>query len=159
MSINFKPESIYSEGSQYYKHGRQFQAFGKGISFYFQHQLMKVLSEYKYAVARNGYSINKDLSEFESILCLRKVNGDLMDIYAYNILDTEGNSGSVYPYYFYSTIDMKIANIIYKTDCGNSNTLEEMKFFYVKDLVGLDGKRTGAYYFCEFYNLHNLSNE
>jgi hypothetical protein len=151
LTINFSVDKIYSDGSQYKSHGDQFRAFGKGISFYFQNQLMLCLSEYKFAVAREGYSVKTDLADFESVLTLKKATGDIMNVYAYNRV---GNGyGGMYPYYFYSTIDMKIAGKTYSTECGNLKTLNDMKMFFVEDLEGLDGQKTGAYYFCKFYNI------
>lgn len=151
LTINFDTDKIYTDGSRYKSHGNQFGAFGKGISFYFHHQLMLSLSEYKFAVAREGYSINKDLAGFESVLTLKKTSGDMMHIYAYNRV---GNGyGGMYPYYFYSTIDMKIAGKAYSTECGNMKSLNDMKMFFVKDIEGLDGLKTGAFYFCKFYNI------
>ncbi len=151
LTINFNVDKIYSDGSRYKSHGDQFRAFGKGISFYFQNQLMLCLSEYKFAVAREGYSVKTDLADFESVLTLKKSTGDIMNVYAYNRV---GNGyGGMYPYYFYSNIDMKIAGKIYSTECGNLKTLNDMKMFFVEDLEGLDGQKTGAYYFCKFYNI------
>ncbi|MDS1031561.1 hypothetical protein RDV77_02850 [Porphyromonadaceae sp. NP-X] len=151
LTINFNVDKIYSDGSRYKSHGDQFRAFGKGISFYFQNQLMLCLSEYKFAVEREGYSVKTDLADFESVLTLKKSTGDIMNVYAYNRV---GNGyGGMYPYYFYSTIDMKIAGKTYSTECGNLKTLNDMKMFFVEDLEGLDGQKTGAYYFCKFFNI------
>ncbi len=151
LIINFDIDKIYSNGSQYQRHGIQYKAFGKGISFYFHNQLMNCLSEYKFMVAREGYSINNDLANFESVLTLKKTNGDIMNVYAYNRV---GNGyGGMFPYYFYSTIHMKIGGKAYTTECGNLKTLNDMKMFFVENLEGLDGQKTGAYYFCKFYNI------
>lgn len=151
LTINFNVDKIYTTGSRYKRHGDQFRAFGKGISFYFHNQLMNCLSEYKFSVAREGYLVNNDLANFESVLTLKKSNGDFMNVYAYNRI---GNGyGGMFPYYFYSTIDMKIAGKTYSTECGNMKALNEMKMFFVKKIEGLDGQKTGAYYFCKFYNI------
>lgn len=151
LTINFDVDKIYSDGSSYKSHGDQFKAFGKGISFYFQNQLMLCLSEYKLAVAREGYSIKTDLANFGSILALKKSTGDIMNIYAYNRV--ENGYAGMYPCYFYSNIDMKIAGKIYSTECGNIKTLNDLKMFFAGDLEELDGKKTGAFYFCKFYNI------
>jgi len=151
LTINFDVEKIYSTSSQYKSHGDQFRAFGKGISFFFQHQLMLCLSEYKFAVASEGYSVKKDLAAFESVLALKKSTGDIMNVYAYNRVGN-GYEG-MYPHYFYSNIDMKISGKEYSTECGNINNLNDMKMFFVKEVEGIDGQKTGAYYFCKFYNI------
>ncbi len=148
LTINFDSEKIYSENSQYKRHGNQYQAFGKGISFYFHHQIMLCISEYKLSAARDGYSVKADLANFESILCLKKSSGDIMYVYAYNRF-----SGGLFPYYFNSNVDMKISGKNYSTECGNLKTLNDMKHFFVNDLEETDGQKTGAYYFCKFYNI------
>lgn len=152
LTIDFKVNEIYSESSQYKKHGNQFRAFGKGISFIFQHQLMLCLSEYKFAVAREGYSVNNELASFESVLSLKKSSGDILQVYAYNRTNS-GYGGGLFPYYFFSTINMKIGGKSYSTECGNMKTLNDMKMFFVKKLEGLDGVKTGAFYFCKFFNI------
>lgn len=151
LTINFNMDKIYSEGSPYKSHGDQYRAFGKGISFYFQNQLMYCLDEYKLAVAKEGYSIKNDLANFESVLTLKKSNGDMLNIYAYNNV---GNAyGGMSSHYFYSTIDIKIAGKSYSTECGNIKALNEMKMFFIKELEGLDGQKTDAYSFCKFFNI------
>ena len=153
LTVDFDVNKIYSETSQYKKHGNQFRAFGKGISFIFQHQLMLCLSEYKFAVAREGYSVNNQLAGFESVVSLEKSNGDILQVYAYNRTNNGYGGGGLFPYYFFSTINMKIGGKNYSTECGNMKTLNDMKMFFVKELEGLDGQKTGAYYFCKFFNI------
>lgn len=152
LTVNLDINKIYSNDSKYKSHGDQFRAYGKVISFYLQDQLMRSLSEYKFAVAREGYSVKKDLADFESVLSLKKATGDIMNVYAYNSVGN-GGYGGLYPYYFYSKIDMRIGGKVYKTECGNIDNLNDYKIFFVEDIEGLDGKKTGAYYFCKFYNI------
>lgn len=147
LIIEFAPDKIYSEGSRYKRHGNQYRFFGKGVSFYFHHQLMVCLSEYKFAVAREDFPINKEIADFNSALTLEKPNGDKMKVYAYNQIGSGPNG--LYPYYFYSNVDIQIAGKTYTTDCKDSKKLNDSKMFFVKDLEKLNGQKTGAYYFLQ----------
>lgn len=153
MTVNFDVKSIYGESSHYKNHESLFNSFGKGISFLFHNQLFSCLSEYKFVVAKDNNFVKIDLANFESILTLKKLSGDIMNIYGYNELGN-GYQVPLYPHYFYSNIQMKISGKLYSTECANINSLNELKMFYLKDIFGLDGKKdVGVIYFCKFYNI------
>lgn len=146
--INYDHDKIFSN-SQYDSHNRQWSRWGTGISFYLQNQVLTALSQYKKSVATEGYMMDKDLLKFESTVKCKKANGDFINVYAYNYLDSRG----FYPYTFYKNVHISIDGKIYETESANTKTLNEMKFFMVGKTTGLDGSKTGAYYFCQFFNI------
>jgi len=93
--------------------------------------------------------MDKDLLEFESTVKCKKANGDSVNFYAYNYLNSQG----FYPYTFYKNAHISIAGKVYETETSNTKTLNDMKFFMVGKTTGLDGSKTGAYYFCKFFNV------
>lgn len=146
--INYDHDKIFSN-SQYDSHNRQWSRWGTGISFYLQNQVLTALSQYKKSVATEGYMMDKDLLKFESTVKCKKSNGDFVNVYAYNYLDSRG----FYPYTFYKNVHISISGKVYETESANTKTLNEMKFFMVGKTTGLDGSKTGAYYFCKFFNI------
>lgn len=146
--INYDHDKIFSN-SQYDSHNRQWSRWGTGISFYLQNQVLTALSQYKKSVATEGYMMDKDLLKFECTVKCKKSNGDFVNVYAYNYLDSRG----FYPYTFYKNVHISIGGKIYETESANTKTLNEMKFFMVGKTTGLDGSKTGAYYFCKFFNI------
>lgn len=146
--INYNHEKIFAN-SDYSSHNRQWSSWGKGISVYLQHQIFTALSQYKKSVATKGYMMDKDLLKFESTVKCKKINGDFVNFYAYNYLNSQG----FYPYTFYKNVHISIAGKIYETETSNTKTLNDMKFFMVGKTTGLDGSKTGAYYFCKFFNV------
>lgn len=148
ITTNFDLD-IIGEGTKYESLSSQFQSFGNGISFFLPKQLLNVLSEYKYSVALDGYSIRKDIAGFQSGITLLKKNGDKVGIFGYNKLNSQG----FYPDYFFEEVSISIAGKKYETNCANLKTLNDFAFFYTEDLEGLDGKKTGAFYFNKFFGL------
>jgi hypothetical protein len=147
--INYDNDKIFSNYSDYSRHNRQWSRFGNGISVYLQHQIFTALSEYKRSVATSGYTMDKDLLKFGSTVKCKKANGDWVSFYAYNYFDSRG----FYPYSFYKNVDISVAGKVYDTETSNTKTLDEMKFFMVGKTTGIDGGKTGAYYFCKFFNM------
>lgn len=146
--INYNHEKIFAN-SDYSAHNRQWSSWGTGISVYLQDQLFTALSMYKKTVATKGYLMDKDLLKFESTVKCKKINGDYVNFYAYNYLNSQG----FYPSTFYKNAHISIAGKVYETETSNTNTLNEMKFFMVGKTTGLDGSKTGAYYFCKFFSV------
>lgn len=146
--INYNHEKIFAN-SDYNSHYRQWSSWGTGISVYLQSQLFTALSQYKKSVATKGYMMDKDLLKFESTVKCKKENGDYANFYAYNYFNSQG----FYPYTFYKNAHISIAGKVYETETSNTKTLNEMKFFMVGKTTGLDGSKTGAYYFCKFFNV------
>lgn len=146
--INYDHEKIFSN-SEYSSHNRQWSSWGTGISVYLQHQIFTALSQYKKSVATKGYMMDKDLLKFGSTVKCKKTNGDWAEFYAYNYFNSQG----FYPYTFYTNARMSIAGKLYETETSNTKPLTEMKFFMVGKTIGLDGSKTGAYYFCKFFNV------
>jgi hypothetical protein len=146
--ITYDHEKIFAN-SNYSSLNNQWSSWGKGISVYLEHQIFTALSQYKKSVARIGYSMDKDLLNFGSTIKCKKANGDWVCFYAYNRLDSKG----FYPYTFYNNARIGIAGKVYDAETANSKSLDEMKFFFVGKTTGIDGTKTGAYYFCKFFNL------
>lgn len=146
--ISYNHEKIFAN-SNYSSHNRQWSSWGTGISVYLQHQIFTALSQYKKSVATKGYLMYKDLLKFESTVKCKKSNGDYVNFYAYNYFNSQG----FYPYTFYTNAHISIAGKVYETETSNTKTLTDMKFFMVGKTTGLDGGKTGASYFCKFFNV------
>lgn len=149
VTINYNHSEIFSDYSTYTSLTKQWSGFSKGISIYLQEQIFTALSSYKKSVATKGYMMDKDLLKFESATKLKKQNGDWMIFYAYNYLDSRG----FYPHITYKNVHMQISGKTYETETGNTKMLSDMKYFAVGKTTGLDGNKTGAYYFCKFFNI------
>jgi hypothetical protein len=146
--INYNHEKIFTN-SDYERHNSEWSSWGKGISVYLQDQIFTALSKYKKAVATKGWTMDKDLLAFESSVKCKKANGDWVCFYARNYLNYQG----FYPFNFYMNAHISIGGKLYETETSNTKTLNEMKFFMVGKTTGIDGSKTGAYYFCEFFNI------
>ena len=148
---NYNNDLIFARGTDYDMHNENFLTYhgGRGITFWLQHQLAGVLSEYKFAVAREGFSIHNDLAAFESTIKLRNAKGETATCYAVNELDGRG----FYPYSFYNNTRIYSGGKIYDVETVNSQVLNEMKFFLVGSSKELDGKISNNYYFSKFFNL------
>jgi len=146
--INYDHAKIFAH-SDYSSHNRQWSGWGKGISVYLEHQIFTALSQYKKSAATKGYSLDKDLINFGSAVKCKKANRDWVCFYAYNYFNSQG----FYPYTFYNNAHISIAGKVYETETSNSKSLDEMKFFFVGKTTGIDGGKTGAYYFCKFFNV------
>lgn len=146
--INYDHEKIFAN-SVYNSLNKQWSNWGTGISVYLQDQIFTALSQYKRSVATNGYLMDKDLLKFESTVKCKKANGDFANFYAYNYLNSQG----FYPYTLYKNAHISIAGKVYETETSNTKVLEDMEFFMVGKTTGLDGSKTGAYYFCMFFNI------
>ena len=151
--INYNHEKIFSEYSDYKTHNTSIlnYSYGTGISVYLQGQIFAALSDYKKNVATNlkTWTMDNDLLNFYSAVKLKKSNGDWIIFYAYNRLDRRG----FYRYRFYNNARMQIKNKKYETQTDNIKALNDRKFFFLGKTVGIDGNRTGAYYFSEFFNI------
>ena len=146
--INYDHEKLFTN-SDLNAHNNRMRGWGKGISVYLQHQIFTALSQYKKSVATQGWTIDQDLIKFESSIKLKKSNGDWIYFYAFNYFDNRG----FYPYTFYKNVHIQVGGKKYETETTNPQTLNEMKFFFVGKTAGIDGSKTGAYYFCNFFNI------
>jgi hypothetical protein len=147
--INYNHDKIFSGYSAYSSQNSMGNRFGKGISVYLQDQIFTILGEYKKSVATKGYSRDTDILKFASTVKLKKANGDWVAFYAYNYFDSQG----FYPFTFYQTVQLSVDGKKNTTDASNYKSLSEMKYFMVGKTTGLDGSKTGAYYFCKFFNI------
>lgn len=151
--INYIQDKIFADNSEYSTHNKNIKSYsvGSGISVFLQHQIFTALTQYKRSVATNGMWMDKDLLKFESAIKLKKPNGDWMLFYSYNHLDSNG----FYPYTFYKNVHMQVAGKKYETETSNLKMLNDMKFFFAGKTIGIDGNKTGAYYFCKFFNIES----
>ena len=147
--INYDQEKIFASNSTYRSNNRTIGSLAKGIVVILQHQIFSALGQYKKEVATKNYLMDKELLNFGSTLKLKKQNGDWAIFYAYNRLNYQG----FYPSTFYNNVRMSIAGKLYETETSNPSMLNDMKYFAVGKIVGLDGNKTGAYYFCKFFNI------
>jgi hypothetical protein len=147
--INYDQDKVFSVNSTYSSHNSNWSRFGAGISVFLQDQIFTALSQYKKSVATKGYLMDKDLLKFESVVKLKKSNGDWISFFAYNFLDSRG----FYPFTFYQNVYINMSGKEYSTETSNDQMLKEMRFFKVGKTTGLDGNKTGAYYFCKFFNI------
>lgn len=146
--IIYNHDKIFAN-SDYNSHNKQWSSWGMGISVYLQSQIFTALSQYKKSVATKSYLMDKDLLKFESTVKCKKANGDFVNFYGYNYFNSQG----FYPYAFYANAYINIAGKVYETETSNIKTLNDLKFFMVGKTTGLDGSKTGAYYFCKFFNV------
>ena len=146
--INYNNNEIFSEYSDYTRHNEQYNKFGEGTSLWLQNQIFTALSSYKKSVATKGYMMDKDLLNFKSCITYKKVNGDWMKFYAYNYIDSD----RLYPQVINNIVSFFIAGKSYEIKSANLEALNKYYYFYVGKKIGLDGKKTGAYYFCNFFN-------
>jgi hypothetical protein len=149
VEFNYVHEKIFSEDSEYTNHNKNLSQWGKGISVYLEHQIFTALSQYKFEVARNGYSLEKELSEFESTIKLKKTNGDWIKFYARNYVNSQG----FYPYNFYNNAHIQVGGKVYDIETSDTESLDDKKFFFVGKTTGLDGNKTSAYFFCKFFEI------
>jgi len=147
--INYNHEQIFSGNTRYSNHNSRFSGYGDGISTLLEFQIFEALSQYKKSVATNGFSMDNDLLKFESTVTLKKANGDWLSFYAYNYFNSRG----FYPHTIYQNVRMSIAGKIYDTETPNTKMLNDMSYFFVGKTTGLDGHKTGAYYFCKFFKI------
>lgn len=146
--INYDQEKIFSN-SEYGSTNSTLNGWGPGISVFLQGQVFTGLSHYIKTVAKKGFRINKDLVKFDCIVKSKKQNGDYVNFYAFNSFDTRG----IFKYSFYNRALVNIGGKIYETESSSSKSLLEMKYFKVGEIKGLDGRKTGAYYFCKFFDI------
>lgn len=151
LSLNYVHDDFFSNYSSYTKHNDNWRGMGKGISFLFVDRLLQVLSVYKYEVAKDGYTIDKDLAKFKS--CIELISGsNYIQVYAYNYLG-DPYRGGAYPQNFYKNVNVKYGNKYVEVITSNPTTLNEMKFFYIGKTTGLDGQPTGDFYFAKFFKI------
>ena len=148
VTINYKYNEIFSEYSDYTRHNEQYSKFGEGTSLWLQNQIFIALSSYKKSVATKGYLMDKDLLNFKSCIIFKKANGDWMKFYAFNYIDSDG----LYPLVINNNVSFFVTGKSYEIKSSNTEALNKYYYFYVGKKIGLDGKKTGAYYFCDFFN-------
>lgn len=149
LEFNYNHEKVFADAiiSQ---HNNEWSKWGTGISVYLEGQIFMALSQYKKSVATQNWSIDKELLGFESAIKLKKQNGDFMIFYAHNDIDYRGLLSCT----FYDNVQMQIGGKKYETEAGNFNTFNKMNYFLVGKTSGVDGNKTGAYYFCKFFNIN-----
>jgi hypothetical protein len=148
VTVNFDLNEIYSKGN-YAIHNNNWSWRRKGISVYLQDQLFNALSIYKLEVAIEDFSIDNDICEFDSYVKLKKSDGNWVNFYAYNYFDFDG----FYKSHIYTNVHIMINGEIYETETSNPTILSDYKYFSVDKQFGLDGEKTGAFYFCKFFNI------
>lgn len=147
--INYDHDKIFSSSNNYSAHNRNWSRYGKGLSVLLPDQIFMALSGYKKSVATKDWLMDKDLLRFKSTVVLKKSNGDRALFYAYNYLDSRG----FYPTTFYKNVHIVIGQNTFETSTENTEMLNEMKYFFVGKTTGIGGEKTGAYYFCQFFNI------
>lgn len=147
--VNYDHNKILLGDNDYSSHNERWSRYGKGTSVYLQHQIFTALSQYKKSVSTKGYSMDKELLKFTSTVKLKKATGDWISFYAYNYFNSQG----FYPFTFYKNARLSVGGKIYEVETPNTKMLNEMKFFFVGKAIGLDGNKTGAYYFCKFFEI------
>jgi len=149
LEFNYDHEKVFADAI-INQHNNEWSKWGTGISVYLEGQIFTALSQYKKSVATQNWSIDKELLGFDSTIKLKKQNGDYMIFYAHNDLDYRGLLSST----FYNNVHMQIGGKKYETEAGNFNTFNKMNYFLVGKTSGVDGNKTGAYYFCKFFNIN-----
>ena len=147
--VNYDHNKLFAPNSDYDRHNQMWNRYADGISVWLQYQIFGALSDYKRAVATNGYHIDKDLIKFDSEVKLQKENGDWALFYAHNYFDNRG----FYPAAFYKNSRLNISGKLYEIETPNPDFLVDHKFFTIGKTTGLDGKKTEAYYFSKFFQI------
>ena len=152
--LNYDHEKIFSEGSYWeLTHDTLFYIIYDieiGISVELPSRILTALARYQEAVSRSIYSDDYDIVELHIATKLIKENGDWLMFIGSTSITYEG-----WGHDFYVNCYMNIDENRYETYANNNEALNDYNYFIVRspNLMGLDGKRTGAYYFCKFYNL------
>ena len=148
--VNYDNNKIFSNNTDYDVHNQSWSRYGDGISVWLQYQIFGALSDYKRAVGTDdSHHIDKDLIKFDSEVKLKKSNGDWALFFARNYFDNRG----FYPSAFYKNARINVSGKLYEIETPNPDFLEEHKFFSIGKRIGLDGKRTEAFYFSSFFQI------
>ena len=76
---------------KYQSHNDQFQnMFTGGISVLFQNEILTAITEYKFSVAREGWTIDNRLMKFANAVTFKKTNGDVAIFSGYNYRMSNG---------------------------------------------------------------------
>lgn len=140
-SFDFSPEQIYSEG-KYKQHKHRLDSYGSGgVSVLIIDELFNAISEYKWLVARNGYSIDSRIIQITNVVMLNGKNDEKVLFYSENKL----NSSGFIPFTFYNEATFKKGDNISAINGANVNALKHMKFFWPKRSLGKDDSAAAAF--------------
>jgi hypothetical protein len=145
--FNYDHERIFSRGTDYLTHNDNWKGWGDGISVYLQDQVFLALGQFKKSAASDGWAMDRELLNFESEVRLINSDGNWVRFFGYDRMDYNG----WYKFMFYTNAQINYDGFIYEVETSNSKMLNEMKFFFVGKSIGLDGSKTGAYYFSRFF--------
>lgn len=135
--------------SKYSSHNSQFVNMGaNGISVLLEHDILSAISEYKFDVARDGWTIDNRIMGFTNAVTLVKSNGDMLILSGYNYRNNRNGS---YPFVFYINAEMLVKGKSMSTNTTNPEALNDYCFFCWEPTTGMDGKKTASYYLEEFF--------
>lgn len=133
---------------KYQSHNDEMQMYGGvGISVLLQHEILSAITEYKFSVAREDWTLNKRIIKFINAVTLTKSNGDKAIFSGYNY---QMNNGA-FPFRFYNDVDLLINGKFMKAITDNYKAINEFAFFNWGETTGMDGKRNTSYYLSEFF--------
>jgi hypothetical protein len=148
FKINYNKDSIFSD-IRYFRLNNQWRNIKNGISVCLQKQLFEAFVSYKKSVAtKTPLDIDKDLLNFKISLMCEKSNKDYVLFDIYNFSSNRGLTSNIK-----NRVEICINNNLYYTESDDIKFLDEMCFFSVGKTIGLDGKKTGAFYFSNFFDL------
>lgn len=139
---------LFTDSSQYKEHYNEWsRVAGKGNSIYLQSLVFQAISHYKY---RLGLAYGDDtFINFINVVKFKKSNEDWMEFYSRNNIDSYGMMTTT----MYDNILFTYNNQKYDIRCGNVRTYNQAKYFVCNKITGIDGKKTGYYYFLKFFDL------
>ena len=158
--INFDKEKMFFPTSKYQvmDNNIHWQWEGHGISLYLPFQIMRILSQYQLAVAdkehgKQYHNFDKDILNFELGVKLRKSKKESILFTGAYIFAGDNWFNNTLLFNDFAII--RNSKEIYTVDCINSKSLNRFiySYFWVGKSIGLDGEKTGAYYFCQFFNI------
>lgn len=133
---------------KYQSHNNEMQMYGGvGISVLLQNEILTAITEYKFSVAREDWTLNKRIFEFTNAVTLTKSNGDKAMFSGYNYQMSNGS----FPFRFYNNVELLINGKLMKAVTDNYKSLNDFAFFNWGETIGMDGKRTASYYLSEFF--------
>lgn len=134
--------------SDLFQSTRYQQMHGPGVDIKVVDYIFSALSSYKRAVATNGMNFNNDISELTNIIRFTKENENWINFYSYNRFQS-----GYYRHFIYPSVRLEISKTTYDIETKNPQALSEIKYFVVSNETGLGGKKTGSYYFKNFFQL------
>lgn len=133
---------------KYKRHCSEFESIvGDGISVLLQTEIMTAITEYKYAVASNGWTIDSRIMNFVNAVTFNKSNGDTAVFTSYNYLKNNG----AFPLILNDKIELLLNKKLINVFSENTKLLNDFSFFKYGEKKGLDGKPTSSYYLSEFF--------